>query len=303
MPRSKAVNPDSKSKSLKDYFFEIVKIAKEHYIMCILTVGIIILLIWIFKHYKKQRSKTTIISTPKSVNISSEPANLTSESVNPSDTSVKSASKNSWCKKIWIRLVTIIAVLAGVSTITGVSIKDIIKDKAVKQQQEAERLEQELSAEKEADRKRERYLVGGKRKIGNLIWSDRSLNTMDWFSAKEYCEDLSEGGFNDWRLPNIDELRTIIQNCYKTETDGLCKVSEKNECLSFHNCWYPEKTCSCEVRLDGYYSKLSDSEVQLWSSSNHKKKSDSENAWIVDLYNAGVIMHDKLQTIYVRCVR
>ena len=269
--------------------------------MCILTVGIIILLIWIFKHYKKQRSKTTIISTPKSVNISSEPANLTSESVNPSDTSVKSASKNSWCKKIWIVLKgigVIVSIVAGILAIDA-----WIKDKVVKQQQEAEHLEQELSAEKEADRKRERYLVGGKRKIGNLIWSDRSLNTMDWFSAKEYCEDLSEGGFNDWRLPNIDELRTIIQNCYKTETDGLCKVSEKNECLSFHNCWYPEKTCSCEVRLDGYYSKLSDSEVQLWSSSNHKKKSDSENAWIVDLYNAGVIMHDKLQTIYVRCVR
>ena len=64
-----------------------------------------------------------------------------------------------------------------------------------------------------SEQEKEQYLKG--RKIGNLIWSDRSSNKMNWSRAKQYCEDLSEGGFDDWRLPNIDELRTTIKNCSK----------------------------------------------------------------------------------------
>ncbi len=32
----------------------------------------------------------------------------------------------------------------------------------------------------------------------------------NWADAKQYCEDLVLGGYDDWRLPNIDELETII---------------------------------------------------------------------------------------------
>jgi hypothetical protein len=37
-----------------------------------------------------------------------------------------------------------------------------------------------------------------------------ALNPMRWRSAVERCETLTIGGFTDWRLPNINELRSIV---------------------------------------------------------------------------------------------
>jgi hypothetical protein len=142
------------------------------------------------------------------------------------------------------------------------------------------------------------------KKIGNLIWSDRSSNKMNWNSAKQYCENLSEGGFTDWRLPNIDELRTTIRNCSKTEPGGECKVSEKHGHLSIND-WQPSGSCHCEIRKNngGYYSKLGDDDnIWLWSSSTSSDHSDS--AWpvgFVDGYVNG--SYDKSSSFYVRCVR
>ena len=162
-----------------------------------------------------------------------------------------------------------------------------------------EREEKERQAAETA--KREQWLRG--RKIGSLIWSDRSANEMNWSSAKQYCEDLTEGGYTDWRLPNIDELRTTIKNCYKTETGGQCKVSERSGCLAY-NCWYPDKTCYCDDRSNngGYYSKLGDPDgVWLWSSST--KSDNPDLAWGVSFKSGGVSYSDKSYNSYVRCVR
>ena len=143
-------------------------------------------------------------------------------------------------------------------------------------------------------------------KIGYLTWSDRSSNEMNWSSAKQYCEDLSEGGFTDWRLPNIDELRTTIKNCSKTEPGGECKVRDKNGCLSWKQCGNgrSEGSCSCEYRKNngGYYSKLGDTHgVYLWSSSTQSDGTDS--AWYVGFNGGNVGNANKNSKNYVRCVR
>ena len=52
----------------------------------------------------------------------------------------------------------------------------------------------------------------GIKKIGRLYWSNKTANTMDWNNAINYCKNLNEGGFSDWRLPNINELKTILDN-------------------------------------------------------------------------------------------
>lgn len=59
---------------------------------------------------------------------------------------------------------------------------------------------------------------------------------MTWEEAKNYCSDLTESSFSDWRLPNIDELRTLIQNCDKTKPGGKCRISENRQCLD-EKCW------------------------------------------------------------------
>ena len=39
------------------------------------------------------------------------------------------------------------------------------------------------------------------------IWED---DVLDWGAALQYCESLSFAGHSDWRLPNIHELLSIV---------------------------------------------------------------------------------------------
>ena len=42
--------------------------------------------------------------------------------------------------------------------------------------------------------------------------------------AGPYCDSLVLGGYSDWRVPTIDELRTLIAGNEPTQTDGDCPV-------------------------------------------------------------------------------
>ena len=167
---------------------------------------------------------------------------------------------------------------------------------AFKAKAEIRKLKKELERVEAA--KLEPYIKKG-RKIGNLIWSDRSASKMNWSSAKQYCEDLTEGGYSDWRLPTISELRTTIKNCSGSQSGGSCRVSDS--CLS-GNCW--SDSCYCDGRLNngGYYSKLGDDDnVWLWSSST---LSDNPGyAWLVDFGDGRVYGSLMSNDGYVRCVR
>ena len=168
---------------------------------------------------------------------------------------------------------------------------------------EAERKAKEAEAKKaEAERKkqeadeaakREQHLKG--RKIGNLIWSDRLSNKMNWSSAKKYCEDLTEGGYTDWRLPNIDELRTLIQNHSGTQSGGSCPISEKAGKLA-----WSDRTDGCNGIIGSNFSKLGDTDW-FWSSSVHS--ANPYYRWLVYFYYGHVSDSNVAINNYVRCVR
>lgn len=45
----------------------------------------------------------------------------------------------------------------------------------------------------------------------NLMWQDDiTPEPMNWGSAITYCENLELGNFSDWRLPNKNELKSIV---------------------------------------------------------------------------------------------
>lgn len=142
-------------------------------------------------------------------------------------------------------------------------------------------------------------------KIGNLYWSDKKM-FLEYSEAQNYCKNLDEGGYNDWRLPNIDELRTLIKNCPKTEIGGECKISEKGNCLT-KKCL---KSCECELKENdnGYYSKLGlgDDNTWYWSSSS---LSDDSNFALFAFFPAGAISFfnktklDYGHSLSFRCVR
>lgn len=132
-----------------------------------------------------------------------------------------------------------------------------------------------------------------------LTWSAYAKN-MRWDEAVEYCKDLSEGGFSDWHLPTIAELRTLIQNCPSTITGGSCGVTDN--CLN-DNCW-SEAACHDNTcySSDNKLNKFGDTNY-FWSSST--KSDDTDDAWII-WASFAYIEHDyKFLSKYynVRCVR
>ncbi|MCK5111213.1 MAG: DUF1566 domain-containing protein [Arcobacteraceae bacterium] len=48
-----------------------------------------------------------------------------------------------------------------------------------------------------------------------LMWQDNKeakTNEKNWKDANRYCNNLLLSGFNDWRLPSIKELETIVDS-------------------------------------------------------------------------------------------
>ena len=106
--------------------------------------------------------------------------------------------------------------------------------------------------------------------VSKLEWQDNAVgSTMAWEDAITHCEELSLGGHSDWRLPNINELKSIVDRSkdYPAIVNGF------------------ENTSS--------YS--------YWSSTTYE---DFKNdAWIV-YFGYGYVGNDnKDYNRYVRCVR
>ena len=161
-----------------------------------------------------------------------------------------------------------------------------------------------LSNTYEGDKKSSNYTTSnvvkdtsnrGPIKIGNLTWSSKAPNRMDWNDSVNYCKNLKEGGLSDWRLPNIDELRTLIQNHPGTQSGGSCPISEKTGKLAWN-----DRTSYCDGRLGSNFSKLGDTDW-FWSSS---APYNSNFAWNVGFGSGGVVDVNEYSIVNnVRCVR
>lgn len=124
-------------------------------------------------------------------------------------------------------------------------------------------------------------------------WSLRGDFFMTHNKAASYCRELG----NNWRLPTIGELRTLIKNCPSTQTGGECTVKDGG-CIS-----EPCKLhCGgCSWILDGSYSKVGDGDVDLWSSTLIPANTDF--VWLIDFGLARLSVETLDQNHTARCIK
>jgi len=97
-----------------------------------------------------------------------------------------------------------------------------------------------------------------------------------WNDAIDYCKGLPLAGKNDWRVPNKDELGSLVD---KTKYAPASNTE-----------YFPD------TKIGGFFSR-----AEYWSSTVHA--SDMAYAWNVNFYFGELGYHDKMLTGYVRCVR
>jgi hypothetical protein len=138
-----------------------------------------------------------------------------------------------------------------------------------------------------------------------LCWQNPSFSTEEYYEdAITVCDNAVMGGFDDWRVPTIDELRSFIRNCSYTVTGGPCGVTDDctaDTCFSSASCGGPECWTLSGPGYGGCYWDASiggDCGV-TWSSTAE----DSGHAWTVDFQDGSVV--DSIFTFHnrVRCVR
>lgn len=147
-------------------------------------------------------------------------------------------------------------------------------------------------------------------KKSGLMWSslkdysayvqDDSLTSLK--NAVNYCETLTEGGYSDWKLPAIEELRTLIQNCPNTEVGGSCNLDGMTYNTITEECWF----CGYDRDLTGKYSRIGDVDVSLWSLSEAEPYDGAKYYWFVSFYSGGIssVYENTYPSQYfVRCVR
>lgn len=105
-----------------------------------------------------------------------------------------------------------------------------------------------------------------------LQWQDNAAVSLDptaWQSAVGRCEALDLGGYDDWRLPNINELLSIVD--YGRSAPAI-------DPLFLHT-----------------------ASSRYWTSTSHA--ANPQLARGVDFSVGSDSPHEKLEALYVRCVR
>lgn len=110
----------------------------------------------------------------------------------------------------------------------------------------------------------------------NKIWQDNEEvkeNKMPWEDAAKYCKNLRLAGYNTWRVPNIEELESIVDN---TRMEPALIKTFKNQ---YSKVW-----------KQSYY----------WSSTTCAR--NDKKAWFIGFKMGGNAIAPKKAKRFVRCI-
>ena len=106
--------------------------------------------------------------------------------------------------------------------------------------------------------------------LTKLQWQDDTIGTtINWTGAISRCEALTLGGFSDWRLPNIKELQSIVDDTKANPAIVTAFVNTANNLY--------------------------------WSSTT--SNNSSTVVWFIYFGYGNTYRYDKYFSYYVRCVR
>lgn len=126
-----------------------------------------------------------------------------------------------------------------------------------------------------------------------LCWQ-HPVNDPDylWQDAVDYCGSLELGGEADWRLPALDELLSLLEDCELGLEEGYGQCSS---CFDSDTCHALLVGGGDEDGYDGYGM------WPVWSSTSCSFFTTC--AWTVDLNNGGVSATEWMGSAGARCVR
>ncbi len=110
-----------------------------------------------------------------------------------------------------------------------------------------------------------------------LVWQDdEEAKTVrkTWEDAKDYCQALTLGGYSDWRLPTVRELRSIVDR----------------------GRFSPNPT------INPTFQNVMSNNGDYWSSTTISFNTE-DDAWNVNFSSGGDLWHPKSGAYYIRCVR
>jgi hypothetical protein len=106
-----------------------------------------------------------------------------------------------------------------------------------------------------------------------LEWQRESPGKMSWHQALDYAKSLTLDGKNDWRLPTLSELETLLDR--SVLHDELRPIMRRE--VPFRD------------------------SLSYWSYTTFAD--DTKNAWIVMFDGAYVLSYSKSNAYQIRCVR
>jgi len=136
-----------------------------------------------------------------------------------------------------------------------------------------------------------------------LVWQDPALDDLlGWMAAMDYCEQLVHGGYDDWRLPTVDELQTLLRGCPGAADCGVddpgCLESYCNDGPGCEGCedWEgpTEEGCYTIASLEGWCERY-------WSCS--PAVPGLYRFWLVDYVQAKTVSDEIGYANGVRCIR